>query len=171
MSIRSIIGSKESRVERFLKLAKGRDKEDVRKLEMTLLKPESMRPYTGKAPGRGDYSPMVKLALKVIFHSRESFQLFEKHFLISRPKGLEASLRSVESLEKLIALVEALDRGIIEYDKENKKIVLARERRKPKLKLKKKEKVQQDNGYQKLFKTLASGAKVKRKGRLRLKLR
>lgn len=113
----------DSKVERFRKLSKGKTPMEIRKLEKTLLQPEQIPPYGGPMPPSTAVRPLSDLTIKLVFPNRKKLAVFEKHFSISH--HIE---QSVTNIDLLLALMKALDKGRIVYDKDTKR-VLPRHRR------------------------------------------
>lgn len=115
VGINEFLGGKgDSRVERFKAASKGKSKEDVRRLEQTLLKPEVLPPFTGK---KGVKDSLQSLIIKIVLPNKRALKLFSEHFSIS--KHVE---NSVINIDLLLLLLEGLHKGKIVYDKKNKKI-------------------------------------------------
>lgn len=95
-----------SRVERFEKLAEGKDKKELRKLEAYLLQPESSVPHTGPNPtasGIRDHS--VRL-----YFTPKDFRLFSKWFKVSTMVE-----NSVKNIDLLLILLRQLEGGSLVY--------------------------------------------------------
>ena len=105
------------RLKQFQELAKGKTKEERRKLEMEMLKPEESSPYTGPQPTRGVIS---EVTVKLVFPNKEAFSLFDRHFPIR--KYIE---QSVSDLKLLIAFLRSLEEGSLTYDKKTDRIITA----------------------------------------------
>lgn len=114
MGMREMLGMKDSRVQRFQKAVAGKSKEEVRELERTLLKPNALPPFAGKRPPR---STIEQRTVKIIFETDESIELFKQFFKVSSFK--EQNTREIGAI---VALVEAMDRGSLRYDTENKSL-------------------------------------------------
>lgn len=112
MGMREMLGAGDQRTTRFKKLAKGKTKEEVRELERTLLKPDVIPPFTGERPAK---SSVEQRTVKIIFESDEDIDLFKHFFKVNTYK--EQNTREIGAI---VALVEAMDRGSLRYDQEQK---------------------------------------------------
>jgi len=114
VGINDFIGGQKSRVDRFEKASKGKTKKERRALEQKLLKPEKIPPYTGPAPTA---EGIDQFAVRIILPGRDEFDLFEKYFKVSY--SVE---KSVSNLALLISILESIEQGEIQYDKETGKV-------------------------------------------------
>lgn len=112
MGMREMLGMKDSRVQRFQKASQDKDKEEVRELERTLLKPDALPPYTGKRPPR---SGIKQRTVKMIFDTDESMELLKRFCKVNTFKE-----QNSHDVGVIVALLEALDRGSLRYDTEHK---------------------------------------------------
>jgi hypothetical protein len=107
MDPRKLLGIKR-KVDDFAEKSMGLSKEEIRNLEVHILKPDKLPPIRHKVeyltPLRRDY---VKLQFRV----HHDFDLFCKHF-----KVLNYVETNVTDLKKLIAILKALDNKVISYD-------------------------------------------------------
>ena len=75
-------GGRETNVmERFAAAIKGKDASEVRIIEMTLLKPTAITPYTGPTMGRSDYE---KRSITMAFKSEEDVDRLGKYIRINK---------------------------------------------------------------------------------------
>ena len=107
MGMRDLLGI-ERKVDKFARESQGLSKEALRILETQLLKPDKLPPITEKVeyltPLRRDY---VKLKFRV----HHDFDLFSRHF-----KVLTYVETNVTDLTKLLAILNALEEGVIHYE-------------------------------------------------------
>jgi hypothetical protein len=102
-----------SKIETFKKKSCGKSKQEVRKLEEEMLKPEKLKPYIGKksfADGVKDKS------CKIFFNDEEDWDLFNKYFQIS--VYVEPS---VANIKLLIDFLHAMEEGQVNYDTKSRK--------------------------------------------------
>ena len=111
MGINSFLGKQESRVDRFEKAAQGLDKEAKRKLEMSLLKPEKIAPYTGE---KSSAMGLGGLTVKMVLPDRETFDIFSKYFHVAHYK-IGNGENSTTDIGVLLALLEGLESGQFRY--------------------------------------------------------
>ena len=104
--------NEESRVERYLRLSKNLTKKERRCLEQQLLKPEGIPPFVGH---RATHTSVDDRSVKIIFESDEDFELFRRFFRVNSYKG-----QNTRDVDIIVALVEALDRGSLEYNATDK---------------------------------------------------
>jgi len=90
-------------------------KAEERELEMENLKPDKLSPYAGEKPGTSD---VKKRAVKIVFKSAEDFEKFKRYFYVS-----EYVEPSVTNIDLLVALLDELDSGRIQYDKRSRRII------------------------------------------------
>ena len=98
-----------SSVKKFEEASKGKSKEEIRQLEMKMLKPEEMPKYTGE---KIRYIINSKLSAKIIFHDQEEMDLFQKHVSFAFYQGT-----SITNFKIITDLFHALEAGTITYDK------------------------------------------------------
>ena len=107
----------EDRVARFQKLAKGKSKEEIRQLEVRLLKPEKLTKYSKKPISKGALSGVAAREVKIVMPNKEMFDLLCKHFPVSR--HVENSISNPTLLCEFLKLLES---GDIVYDKKRKSL-------------------------------------------------
>lgn len=96
---------------------------EKRKLEMEMLKPEKLPHYTGKLPGIEAATPVQSRTVKVVLRTDEEFHQVKEHF------GLRNYVeQNIKDVDKLVALLNALDDRTIIYDAETKTIRSTRSR-------------------------------------------
>jgi len=105
------------RKDEFKRVAIDLPEDKKRELEMTLLKPERLPAYTGKTPPKECAKPVQSRTVKVVFHNDEELALVAKHL------GVRNYVESnIKNTDKLVALLTALEEGIICYDEVSKTI-------------------------------------------------
>lgn len=112
--------SKDSRVDAFQKLRRDKKlkKKDLREIEKQLLKPDKLPDYTGPEPTA---ESIDKTSVKLVFLDGEEYKLFTKHFRVS--SYIE---KSCYHLDKLVAILRALEKGKIRYDEKKKKLTVVK---------------------------------------------
>ena len=90
-------------------------KAEERKLEMENLKPDKLSPYAGEKPTEGK---LKKQSAKLVLRSEEELEKFKRHFSV--PNYIEPS---VTNIGLLMALLDELDSGRIQYDKKSERII------------------------------------------------
>jgi len=117
-------GGEEDRVKKFKKLSKGKTKEEIRALEIKLLKPEPIPTNTKEAATKIAAKPLLSRTVKIVMPDSEHYEMLENHFPVS---GYVE--KSISNATLLCLLLEALESGRIVYDKKNKKIKFKNSRR------------------------------------------
>jgi hypothetical protein len=97
------------RVKLFEQASNGKTKEEVREMEMQMLEPEPIPPYTGEEIR---YIVNSEHTVKFVFPNQEAMDLFGKHIPITT--YIE---KSVTDLKIIFDLFRAIDAGTIVYDK------------------------------------------------------
>jgi len=111
--ISKFIGRKsqqESIIEKFTKLIEGKSKEEIREIEMNLLKPEPIPFYNQKKDHKTN-NPVHQKSITVTFSDVKYIDLWEKYFKISR--NIKNNTYHVGFLIELFRLLE---QGKLEYD-------------------------------------------------------
>lgn len=102
----------ESRVERYQRMSARLSKREKRVLEQKLLKPEALPTFVGTRPAG---SAVEERTVKIIFETDEDLELFKRFFRVNNYKG-----QNTRDVDIIVALVEALDRGSLEYNASDK---------------------------------------------------
>lgn len=89
-------------------------KAEERELEMKNLKPDKLPPYAGE---KSTENKLKKQSVKLVLRSEEELKKFKRHFRV--PNYIEPS---VTNIELLMALLDELDSGRIQYDKKSGRI-------------------------------------------------
>lgn len=90
-------------------------KAEEREFEMENLKPDKLPPYAGEQPTKGK---LKEQSVKLVLRSEEELEKFKRHFRV--PNYIEPS---VTNIGLLMALLDELDSGRIQYDKKSERIV------------------------------------------------
>lgn len=101
-------GGSKSKAEQFDAAARGKSKEEVRKLEQTMLQPGRLPPFTQPQTYK---DALAERSVRVVFPTPESFTLFKKYFKVST--YIE---QNVTDIKMLIELLEALDEGRLKIE-------------------------------------------------------
>lgn len=118
-------GTTRSRADRFAELSEGKTVEDVRLLEMQLLKPEPMvEPACASPSARGVVDTKVALYIP----PKRYWRIFLKFFKVSRMgersngTGIARGENSVRDINVFLALLDGLITGKLKYNVETKTI-------------------------------------------------
>lgn len=107
------------RKDEFKRVAIDLPEDKKRELEMNLLKPERLPTYSGKTPPLGCSKPVQSRTVKIVFRNDDELALTAKHL------GMRNYVESnIKNTDKLVALLMALEEGIICYDEVSKTITL-----------------------------------------------
>lgn len=104
-------GSRPNRVEQFERLVEGKSKEERRKIEMEMLRPDPIPPYIGE---ERRYIVNSEHTVKFVFASQDEMDLFGKYIPIA--SYIE---KSVTDLKIIFDLLNAIENGHIVYNKKN----------------------------------------------------
>lgn len=119
MSINKFLNIKDNTIEKFNKVAKGKSKEEVRELEMKMLKPKGLEKYFGEIPNISIVDISEHASLKIVFESKKLYDLFCKYFTVRT--YVENNICDLSLLEKFLNLLEE---GILVYDRKTKELRL-----------------------------------------------
>lgn len=108
-SLRTYINEDESKLARFMRLKQGKSKEEIRKLEMELLRPEKLQMRVG-AKMRA-VTTLEARSILLVFPTDTSVDLFKKYFKVSKYKG-----QSAHRIEMLIDFLQVINTGELVYD-------------------------------------------------------
>jgi len=118
----------ESRVVKFHRLKKKcKSQAEIRKLERTLLKPESLPTYTGEEAEYEARHPASGRSVTLVFPDDDSIKMFEEVFNVSHQAN-----RSVSNIRPFMAILREFKRGKIRYDKEKDKVLFIKKRKRTK---------------------------------------
>jgi len=100
--------SRENKVKKVDRLAKGKTKAERRKLEEHLLKPEKIKVYGGN---KSQVDSLAGLKILLMFHKEEEFDLFHKYFKVNEYSG-----KNVSNVDLLVLILKAFDRGSLLHE-------------------------------------------------------
>lgn len=103
--------ARRDRVAKFEELSKGKSKEEVREMEMSLLKPDAIPDYVGEAR---KYIPNSETTVKLVFRNEAEMELVGKHLSINT--YIEPCISDIKII---IDLFTAIERGEISYNKKS----------------------------------------------------
>lgn len=112
--ISKFIGKKtqqQCKMERFLEMIEGKSKEEIREIEIMLLRPTTI-PFYNEKKDKKVANAIQQKSITVFFPSPKYIDLWEKHFKISR--NIKNNTYHVDFLIELFRLLEI---GKLEYDK------------------------------------------------------
>jgi len=116
MDILKSIGKKKSKefdvMKRFAKLIEGKTKEEIRKIEYSLLKPETLPPYMGKTTAQTEHQ---KRTVAFTFKTQKDVQKLSSHFQVLTYQG-----NNLHKTDWLMEIVRLLDIGAMEWREETK---------------------------------------------------
>jgi hypothetical protein len=116
-----LLGGQEAKVDKYLRLADGKNAKQKRELEMNLLHPEKIKPYVGKKPSATAKEPLLKSTVKFVFTKEAEMALVQKLLPVSQHVEMSVSNHGL-----LIALLKEVDEGNITYDKKTKSVTIQR---------------------------------------------
>jgi hypothetical protein len=102
-------GAKPDPVRQFEKLSAGKNKEEVRELEMAMLTPEPIPQYVGEEQR---YIMNSEFTVKMVFASQEDMDFFGRFIPIANYME-----KSITDLKIMFDLFRSIDAGKISYDK------------------------------------------------------
>ena len=106
-------------IKRFNKLIEGKEKEDIRKIELSLLKPKPIAHYKGKRPSR--LTDLKKKTVTVYFPDEKILMRFAKYLKIQT--YIENNIHDVAFFLELLKLLE---NETIKWDEDNKHFAMKR---------------------------------------------
>ena len=101
--------SRPDKMKLFEKLSKGKTKEEMRELEMTMLGPDPLQQHIGE---ERRYAVNSECTAKIVFSCEEEMEFFGKHITIT-----EYVEKSITQIKIFLDLFKAMDAGKISYDK------------------------------------------------------
>jgi hypothetical protein len=112
--MKKLFDGNKARVESFRRISPTATEEEKRKLEMETMRPERLPHYGGEEPGATASDPIGSRVVKVVLRTDATLDLMRKHFGVRN--YVEPNIREIVKFE---ALLQALEEGIITYDKES----------------------------------------------------
>lgn len=107
-------------IRKYEQLIKGKTNEEKREIELQLLKPDVLPPYTGPKVNRG---PLGKRTVKFFFPSNSDVELLAHHVKINNYVEL-----NTYDTDLIMRFVELLEEGTLRYDKNIKRIIFVNDR-------------------------------------------
>lgn len=114
MNIKEFMGEQKGKIEPFTIACIGKTKEEKRLLEQQMLKPAILPPFSKK---KKISSAIENRTVRLVFSDKDSFNLFTKHFSI-----LKAGGNNIRNLDLLIAVLQELESGRMQYESSTGKI-------------------------------------------------
>jgi hypothetical protein len=100
---------------RLQEAVKDKPKEERRKIEMELGKPEKIPGYFGETPG--STTSIEERTIKIIANDKNELDLIERYFKISSFRE-----KNVRDIDMLISFLLAIDSGHLRYDGKDKNL-------------------------------------------------
>ena len=101
--------ARKDRVERFEELSKGKTKEEIREIEVALLRPDAIPDYVGEL---SRYALNQDTTVKLVFKTKEDMSLVGKYMNITA--YIEPSISDIKII---LDLFNALEEGRMKYNK------------------------------------------------------
>lgn len=109
-------GRETSVMERFVIAIEDKDPEEIRVIEMTLLKPTAITPYTGPTMGRSDYD---KRSITMAFESEEAVNRLGKFMRINK-----FSHNNTYDVGILMEVLRLLESGRLHWSPKKKRLTV-----------------------------------------------